>query len=38
MSLQLGGEPYSEYVKYMRLGKKEKEELPVLDDYIEKIM
>lgn len=36
MSLQLSGEPYSEYVKYMRLGKKEKEELPVLDDYIEK--
>ncbi len=36
MSLRLSGEPYSEYVKYMRLGKKEKEELQILDDVLEK--
>ncbi|HAP21561.1 MAG TPA: BMP family ABC transporter substrate-binding protein [Lachnospiraceae bacterium] len=35
MSLRLSGEPYSEYVKYMRIGKKEKEELKVLDEIIE---
>ena len=36
MSLRLSGEPYSEYVKYMRLGKKEKEELQILDEILEK--
>ena len=34
MSLRLSAEPYTEYVKYMRLGKKEKEEIEILDDII----
>ena len=34
MAIEINMEAHTEYEKYMRLGKKEKEPMPVLDDIL----